>query len=75
MMWLFFGHFSAVEQVVKLDRKIKPTLKCQKLQFLKWPLDTCSKSESVPIKPHINIYNFTAEMRVFMFTAWYKKKF
>jgi len=30
------------------NKNMKNTLKCQKLQFLKWPLEAGSKSESIP---------------------------
>ena len=42
--------------------------KCQKLQFLKWPLEADSKNKSIPIDPHVKMANFTAEMNIF--TAW-----
>ena len=43
--------------------------KCQKLLFVKWPLEAGSKSESIPIDPHVKMPNFTAEINIFK--AWY----
>ena len=45
---------------------------CQKLQFLKWPLEADSTSESIPVRPHNKMPNFIAEIN--MFTAWLKKE-
>ena len=39
--------------------------KCQKLQFLEWPLETGSESESIPIHCQVKMPNFIAEI-----TTW-----
>lgn len=41
--------------------------RAKKLQFLKWLLEACSESESVPIDCHVKMPNFTVEIN--MFTA------
>ena len=38
-----------------------------KLQFIDCPLEADSKSQSIPIDPHVKMPNFTAEIN--MFTA------
>lgn len=58
---------------VFVSEKMKPTHKCQQLQFLKWPFEAVSKSKSIPFDPHVKVLNFTAEVNIF--TAWYKKGF
>lgn len=52
------------------EKKMKPTQKCQNLQLLKWLVEDGSKSESIPIDPHVKMPNSTAEINPF--TAWYK---
>ena len=49
---------------------MKPAQKCQKLQFFEFPLEAGSKSESIPIDPHVKMPNFTAEINTF--TEWYE---
>lgn len=44
-----------------------------KMQFLQWPLEGGSKSESITIESHVKMANFTTE--IYMFTAFYKKHF
>ena len=49
----------------KRQPKMKPMRKCQKPQFLKWPLEADSKK--ISIQPHVKMDRFTAEIN--MFTA------
>lgn len=44
--------------------KIKPTLKCQKLQFLEWPLEVGSKKESILIRPCVKMANYSRTKKV-----------
>ena len=50
----------------------KPMQKCQKQQFIEWPLEAPEVRQSL-FTPVIKMPNFTAEIN--MFTAWYKKYF
>ncbi len=41
------------------------TSNCQKLQFLKWPLEASSKSESILMELHNKIPKFTIQTNMF----------
>ncbi len=53
--------------------KMKPTQKCQNLQFFERPLEGGSKSESVPIEPRNKLANFIVNRN--LLTACYKTPF
>lgn len=43
----------------------KAKCECQKLQFLQWQLEACSKTGLIPTDSHVNISNFSNEFLIF----------
>lgn len=51
---------------------VRPTQKVPKTEeFFKWPLEAGSQSQSIPMRTHIKMSNFSEEIN--MYTYWYKK--
>lgn len=53
------------------QKKPRPMLKYQKLQYPEWPVENGSKSESVHTRQHVKMLNFTTKIIIKSFKAWY----